>query len=266
MNQGANNIRALLAQTLPPTRANERKLRGACQEFESLFLSYLLKLMRDTIPKSGLLEGGIGEDLFTYIIDQNLAINLAKGEGLGLSSLLWQGLDQREPSPGVGKKSLPLWSQGTFLKAYKEPALPKVSKGVIKKLKKYDHLISDTASSYNLNPNLVRAVIVQESRGEPQAQSPKGAKGLMQLLDGTSRDLGVVNPFSPEENIKGGCKYLKQLISRFGGDLPLALAAYNAGPEVVERYGSLPPIKETREYVKGVLNYKNLFDLIYPSL
>ncbi len=266
MSQGTTHLRPLREQALPPDQGYAGKLKRASQEFESLFLSHLLKVMRKTIPESGLLEGGIGKGVFTDIVDQNLAVDLTKGEGLGLSSLLWQSLGPREGGQIGGGEVRPLWSQGTLLRTYRQPALSKIPQKVIRKLKRYGHLISDTAYSNNLSPNLVRAVIVQESRGEPQAQSPKGAKGLMQLLDGTSRDLGVTNPFNPEENIKGGCRYLKSLISRFGGNLPLALAAYNAGPQVVERYGSIPPIKETREYVKGVLNYKNLFDLIYPSL
>ncbi len=262
MSRPIHYLRSLPNPTLSPAKDEEQRLKGVCKEFESLFLSYLLKTMRKTIPKSGLLEGGIGEELFTHIIDQNLALHLAKEEGLGLSSLLWQSLGQEVLSQ---KRSLPLWSSGSLLNIYKKPNFPKIANGVLQKLIRYDHLIRKTASSNNLSPNLIRAVIVQESGGDPEAQSPKGAKGLMQLLDETSKDLGVNNPFNPEENIKGGCKYLRMLINRFEGDLQLALAAYNAGPEAVRRYGYLPPIRETREYVKGVSNYKNLFDRIYPG-
>ena len=259
MNKGVNHIASF--HTLSPAW-NEGKIESLCKEFDSLFLSYLLKIMRKTIPKSGLLEGGIGEGILTDIIDQNLAIELSKREGLGLSSLLREAMRGEEV---VKRSNLPLWSQGVLLRAYREPLESKIPLGVLNRLKRYDHLIIDTATSHNLSPNLIRAIIVQESGGEPQALSPKGAKGLMQLLDGTSKELGVIDPFNPEENIRGGCKYLRLLIDGFDGDLQKALAAYNAGPRVVKKYGSLPPIKETREYVKGVLNYKTLFDLIYPS-
>ncbi len=264
MSPGTHHLRAL-DQALPSNQAENQRLRRACQEFDAFFLSYLLKLMRETIPKSGLLTGGVGEDIFTHIIDQNLALDLAKGEGLGLSSLLWQNLSP-EALPGVPEKeSPPLWSQAILLNAYKKAAPPEIPSGVLERLNRYDHLIRKGASTNGLNPNLIRAVIVQESGGEPKAQSPKGAKGLMQLLDGTSRDLGVNDPFNPEENIRGGCNYLRMLLRRFNGELKLALAAYNAGPEAVGRYGSLPPIRETREYVQAVLNYKTTFDQIYPS-
>jgi len=108
------------------------------------------------------------------------------------------------------------------------------------------------AWEYGLNPELVKSVIEVESSWNPYARSRKGALGLMQLMPETARELGVSNPFDPEANIDGGTRYLKYLVERFG-DLELALAAYNAGPTVVEKYGKIPPIRETREYVKKVL-------------
>lgn len=117
----------------------------------------------------------------------------------------------------------------------------------------YGGYVDRVASKYNLEPDLIRAVIRTESNGDRRALSKKGAMGLMQLMPSTANDMNVAHPFNPEENIEGGTKYLKYLLQRFGGDLPLALAAYNAGPAVVEKYGSVPPIRETREYVRKVL-------------
>jgi hypothetical protein len=117
----------------------------------------------------------------------------------------------------------------------------------------YHRIVSEKAVNYNLDPSLIKAVIQTESNWNDHAVSNKGAMGLMQLMPSTANDLNVRNPFDPEENIEGGTKYLKYLLERFNGDLTLALAAYNAGPKTVERFGCVPPISETRQYVKKVL-------------
>jgi hypothetical protein len=115
-------------------------------------------------------------------------------------------------------------------------------------------IAEEKARLHNLDPNLVKAVIKAESNWDPSAVSPKGALGLMQLMPSTAFDMGVANPFNPEENIEGGTRYLKLLLQRFNWDIPLALAAYNAGPERVEKINSVPAIPETRQYVKTVMN------------
>jgi len=101
---------------------------------------------------------------------------------------------------------------------------------------------------------LVRAVIRMESGGRTAAVSPKGAMGLMQLMPGTARMLGVEDPFDPVQNLEGGIKYLSQLSDKYQGDLVKTLAAYNAGPGRVDSYGGVPPFAETRNYVKNVLS------------
>jgi hypothetical protein len=92
-----------------------------------------------------------------------------------------------------------------------------------------------------------------ESGFDPRAVSPKGALGLMQLMPGTARELGVSDPFDPAQSVRGGARYLRRLLDRFGGRLDLALAAYNAGPGAVEEHGGVPPYRETREYVRKVI-------------
>jgi hypothetical protein len=121
----------------------------------------------------------------------------------------------------------------------------------------YHSIIRDKATVYNIDPSLIKAVIETESNWNSRAISKKGAMGLMQLMPATASELDVNNPFDPEENIEGGTKYLKYLLGRFKGDLTLALAAYNAGPKVVEKFGIVPPITETRQYVSKVLSKYN---------
>jgi len=118
----------------------------------------------------------------------------------------------------------------------------------------YNDIIYSTSDKYNLEPSLIKAVITAESNWKPAAVSSKGAIGLMQLMPSTASDMLVNNPYDPEDNIKGGSKYLRYLLDIFNGDLRLALAAYNAGPETVRRFGGVPPISETQQYVKRVLS------------
>ena len=120
-------------------------------------------------------------------------------------------------------------------------------------------IISRFSSQHQLHPALIQAVIKAESNFDPQAVSRAGAVGLMQLMPQTAIRMNVRNLYDPEDNIGGGTKYLKHLLDRFHGDLPLALAAYNAGERVVDRYQSLPPIDETRRYVRKVLRYYRAF-------
>ena len=118
--------------------------------------------------------------------------------------------------------------------------------------RRFEPLIAEYAAAHGVRPDLVRAVIQAESAFNPQAVSHKGAMGLMQLMPATAREMGVENPFLPEENIRGGVAYLRQLLDRYDRNVELALAAYNAGPGSVERYGAIPPYRETQDYVKKV--------------
>lgn len=115
-------------------------------------------------------------------------------------------------------------------------------------------LIERHAESRGLDPRLVRAVVQVESGYNPTAVSNKGAMGLMQLMPATARDLAVASPFEPGENLRGGTEYLRGLLEHFGGRTELALAAYNAGPSAVARYGGVPPYPETLSYVRKVLS------------
>ena len=119
----------------------------------------------------------------------------------------------------------------------------------------YDGEIQAAAQKHGLDPALLKALIRQESNFNPTAGSPAGAQGLTQLMPGTARSLGVTDPHDPKQAIDGGAKYLKQQLDAFGGDVEKALAAYNAGPGAVKRYGGIPPYAETQNYVKKVVGY-----------
>lgn len=120
---------------------------------------------------------------------------------------------------------------------------------------RYTEEIRAAASRYGVPEGLVVAVIRAESSFNPHAVSPKGARGLMQLMPETASMLGVSNSFDPGQNIDGGVRHLRGLIDRFGNNLPLALAAYNAGERAVTAYRGIPPFAETREYVERVLDF-----------
>ncbi|MGD2151176.1 MAG: lytic transglycosylase domain-containing protein [Desulfobacterales bacterium] len=120
-------------------------------------------------------------------------------------------------------------------------------------------IVIQTAGRYQVDPALVKAIIMAESGYNARAISKKGAKGLMQLMPATARALGVEDIFNPEQNISGGVRYFKQLVNQFDGDLELALAAYNAGSRNVRHYQGIPPFKATRYYIKKVFKYYQIY-------
>jgi soluble lytic murein transglycosylase-like protein len=115
-----------------------------------------------------------------------------------------------------------------------------------------DQIVQTTAEKHRVDPRLVRAVIATESNWNTAAVSGKGAQGLMQLIPGTAQQLGVSDAFDPAQNVDGGVRYLGMMLDRYNGDVPKALAAYNAGPGAVDRFGGVPRIPETQNYVRKV--------------
>ncbi len=122
----------------------------------------------------------------------------------------------------------------------------------------YDDVILRAANATKVPAELIKAVMLVESGMNPRARSPKGARGLMQLMPGTASDLGVADSYDPEQNVHGGARYLRRMLDTFG-DNRRAIAAYNAGPGAVQRHGGIPPFRETKYYVEKVLKYYRYF-------
>jgi soluble lytic murein transglycosylase-like protein len=135
-----------------------------------------------------------------------------------------------------------------------QKASPKASRTLPIADPKIESVIQEMARRHDVDVNLIKAIIKTESNNNPRAVSRKGATGLMQLMPPTARDLGVANSLDPAQNVDGGVRYLKQLMTQYGGNLELSLAAYNAGPGAVERHGGIPPYRETQQYVKKIGN------------
>jgi len=250
--------------------SQKKQLYKAAKNMESLFLYQLLKTMRQTIPETELSDtfgsgGGLGKDIYTQMFDQELATKMAGAGTKSIADMLYASLEKVLEQQYNGEKSQEPAGINEILPGNKyveiknqesaevESAGKNKSKTSYLELSEnYGRIIKEAANKYKLSPSLIAAVIKAESNGNPEAVSSAGAKGLMQLIDTTAADMGVTDVFDPQENINGGAKYLRNLLDRFG-DVKIALAAYNAGPEAVKRYGGIPPYRETINYVNSVM-------------
>lgn len=269
--QGLDNIVSKLAGksvggSACPSKeaADTAKTRKACREFESILLYRMLSTMRKAFQDEDQEDSGFGGDIFKSMMDEQLSLALAKSGGIGLAGMLEKALGiESESTPRPGKEVLisPVRTRernvtppsaartGTAKSQAGEPK--QVGLGGF--LKIYDSTIKAASQVFGVSADLIRAVIMQESGGDPEAVSHKGAKGLMQLTDPTARELGVSDPFDPVQNIFGGTRFLAKMLKTFKGNLELALASYNAGRGAVEKYGGIPPYRETQDYVKSII-------------
>lgn len=291
-------IEKLKEQTPGGLDAEKARLKKATKEFESFFMYQLLKTMRKTIPKSTLNEnapfsGDVGKDVFTDMFDMRLAEKMITGDQGSLSEILYKSLvriveaehgqeitiplkalkpapveqPQIELSPAK-EKNIEREKEEFEIKPAAQPFLPVATRPKAVKpdtiLARFGQYINEAAEMTSLDPALIISVIKAESNGDPEAVSSAGAKGLMQLADSTAADYGVTEVFDPKENIIAGSRFLKDQLDQFGS-LKLALAAYNAGPSNVRRYGGIPPFAETREYVDKVIDSLNTLGVTGPN-
>lgn len=256
------------AATTPKPNAlddkSKLKLQRAVKEFESLFVGYMLKSMRSTVPKSEMLSSDLGGEMMEGMFDVELAKHISNNSNLGLGEMLYKKLTGEElPKDKIHQSfftpvNSTLKPDALRMKTYSLSVKP--SESMQERINNYKDIIEAAAEKHGVDANLIKAVIAGESGGKPHARSSKNAKGLMQLIDSTAADMGVRNVWNPQENIFGGAKYLKQMLDKFQGSISLALASYNAGPAAVEKHGGVPPIKETKDYVTRVMHYLHTFE------
>lgn len=243
----------------------------AARGFEAIFIHQMLKQMKQSMldKENQDQEMSFGADTLEGYADMLFSEESAKiGKGIGIADAMYFNLTG-EHLTGITSQSVPVnVPQSVSVKPMQEikaQSLPNLAPSgnfmdrVSGRLANYQPIISEASKKFNVPENLIKAVITAESAGVASAKSPVGAKGLMQLMDGTARDLGVDNSFEPKQNIMGGTKYIRQMLDSFGGNLELALAAYNAGPGNVNKYGGIPPFKETQQYVQKVKRYADIF-------
>ncbi len=251
------------------TDQQKAKLKAAVKGFEAIFMQYMLKSMQQTENIDGEDQSGqgFGKNIMTGLFNMKLAEYMTKNTDLGIGNMLYKeftGENMDSQTPPDPTSEINTLMQNLPSSPAEQRALQKIkaysSGSVLENVGKYSDIINEAAGTYNLQPNLIKAVIAAESAGKVDSVSAKNAKGLMQLVDSTAKEMGVANSFNPKENIMGGAKYLKSLLDEFSGNLPLALASYNAGPGAVQQYGGVPPFGETQNYIKRVMNYLNMFD------
>ncbi|MBD3346242.1 MAG: transglycosylase SLT domain-containing protein [Chitinivibrionales bacterium] len=232
--------------------------RKVAREFEGLFCQMMLRQMRKTVPDGGLFEKSLGEKIYTDMLDEKYAEQMAKHASLGLAELILEQVDSDE-SRGLQQLQDLNSSSWMIDNRFIPRRVSMNTKNIEERLSSYNSIISEAAARHDVDPVLIRSVIAQESAGNPYAVSHAGAKGLMQLIDSTAKDMGVTSVYNPRANIMGGTKYLKMMLDKFNGDERLALASYNAGPAAVQKYNGIPPYRETQEYIERVLGYKEQF-------
>ncbi len=269
---------------------NREEMLEAAQKFEAIFVQKMFDEMIKTTDMTKSFGKGAGGDFFKDMFLINISEDVTKRNPIGLADEIMRQFKGRfeEPSKENSNNSnnntaitgdenkIRNIAESDYLRKINivnmsksqkvenveglkpsdlqtfKPSSDKAPKITFDKVEKYEHIINFNAEKFGIDSALVKAVIKNESNGDYKAESKKGAKGLMQLMDSTAEELGVTNSFDPYQNIQGGVSYLKKMMDMFGNDFEKAVAAYNAGPGNVKKYDGIPPFKETQEYVERV--------------
>ena len=279
------------------TNENKEKIKQAAKGFEAIFINFFLKEIKSGLfGQNESMFSGEEDNSMSFGSDTLLGYNQMlfsehvanAGSGIGIADLIYKNLTGEYLTQNANSRKNELEEQIKNIVEKNSNNLSKTTEKtqdnssdkinikednnntkspiengfqqrVESRLKKYENIIQQAADKFNIPYELIKAVITAESAGRENAVSKVGAKGLMQLMDGTAEYLGVKNSFDPRDNIFGGSKYLREMLDKFDGNINLALAAYNAGPGNVQKYNGIPPFNETQQYVKKVINYYNQF-------
>jgi len=265
---------------------DESELPGyaeAARGFEGIFMNMLYKEMKSGLDKNAFSKEdkqlySFGDKTLGGYVDMLFTEQLANsGNGMGIASMIYKQLTGRDLpyksqtyTPLTEQVPVPFNETSTTEKAERFEEISKMQSdpfskdsfwdAMVDRMQSYQDSIKKAADINKVDENLVKSLIATESAGKHDAVSPAGAKGLMQLMDGTAKELGVSNPFDIDQNIAGGTKYIGQMLDKYNGNTDLALAAYNAGPGNVDKYGGVPPFPETQKYIVRVNDYLRKFE------
>ena len=272
------------------SESQKARMAKAAQDFESLLTGMMLKSM--TKSTGGLFgKDNYGGDVVDVLFEKEMASYMTKYKGMGIAEDIYKKVtgeelnvnpvyntvknapgkilsekSDEEPDSFRERKLFNSGKIGTFFSAagrkIEESNEAKVipSSKALDRLSKYHHIIKNAAEKYGVEEKLIKSIILTESAAREKALSKAKAKGLMQLMDNTAKEMGVKNIWDPKQNIDGGTKYIARMLRLYNGDNHLALAAYNAGPGNVEKFEGIPPFKETETYVARVLEYYKSLD------
>jgi Rod binding domain-containing protein len=257
-------------QNLNPLDSNsanerERTAQKASLSFERLMCEQMLNSMQGSLENGFFEQKGTSAGWYESMFNQVMAAEITGSNGIGLAKLIyeqstgkeWQDMPQEFRLQAILESGSPDFSSRmaryeTEVRDTKHGTLAKWNPPTAERKSELQNFLTRSAKEIGLDPSWASALAKTESAWDEFAVSKAGARGVMQIMPATARDLGLENSFDAFENIKAGLKYLKSLLDKFDGDHKLAAAAYNAGPGAVEKYNGIPPFSETIQYVKRI--------------